>query len=269
MLLAILVGGCSSPAPASATGAGSVAPAAATSEPLTGFDHTHGAFDAVLQQVVSDGTVDYGALAGSRGALDGYLASLAAVSVDQLAGFEREQAMALWINAYNALTLALILDNGPLESIREIEEPWDRPKSTVAGRTLSLNQIEHEILRAQYPDARLHMVLVCAALSCPKLSSRAYAADRLEAQLDEASRGFAGDTARNRFDPDRGVLAVSRIFEWYGADFVKQYAERGGGDDEQAAIRGFFASHLPDESVVRRDLTIEWLEYDWALNGSF
>jgi hypothetical protein len=267
-----VLGGCSSAAPAAATSPATAPPSApspAVESQPEAFDHQHSTLGAVLGTHVSDGVVAYGALAADRGALDGYLASLAALSPEELDGFSREQAMALWINAYNASTVRLILDNGPLASIRDIDEPWDKPTFAVAGQDVSLNHIEHEILRKQYPDARLHMVLVCAARSCPNLQSHAYVAERLGEQMDGASRAFVGDDQRNRFDASAGVLRVSRIFEWYGSDFVSQYAQRGGGGDEAAAIRGFFSSFSADDTVASPDVTVEWLEYDWALNGSF
>ncbi len=272
LLLGLLIGGCSSASPAGAAGnepAGAGTPPVAAAPEAAGFDHRHALLDAVLRTHVSGGAVAYGALAADRGGLDSYLAGLAAVTPAELAGFEREQAMAFWINAYNAATLRLILDNGPLASIRDIEEPWDRPTFSLAGQQVTLNHIEHEILRKQYPDARLHMVLVCAARSCPDLRSSAYVAGKLEEQMDTASREFVGDGERNRFDAGARALHVSRIFEWYGGDFVSQYAERGGGGDEAAGIRGFFASHLANDAVASPDVTVHWLEYDWALNGSF
>lgn len=267
-MMLVGVGGCSAAESVEPPPEQAQAPAGSPAQ-VTPFDHGHLQFDSLLRKVVDDGQVRYGELAADRGSLDGYLATLASVTPEELAGFGREQRMALWINAYNASTLALILDNGPLGSIRDIEEPWDGPRFQVAGREVSLNHIEHEILRKQYPDARLHMVLVCAARSCPKLQSHAYVGDGLEAQMDEASRGFVQDGSRNRFDAEASVLHVSRIFEWYGGDFVAQYAQRGGGGDQQAAIRGFFSSYLSDEAVSSPDVRVEWLEYDWALNGSF
>ncbi len=269
MLVLLGVSGCGEAESVESASASVEDKAPAGSAQVAPFDQGHVLFDSVLRTYVAEGQVRYGDLAADRGGLDSYLAGLASVTPEELAAFDRPQAMAFWINAYNAATLALILDNGPLDSIRDIEEPWDRPTFSLAGQEVSLNHVEHEILRKQYPDARLHMVLVCAARSCPKLQSWAYVGASLETQMDEASRGFLTDIERNRFDAGGKVLHASRIFEWYGGDFVAQYAQRGGGGDEQAAIRGFFASYLSDEAVASPDVRIEWLEYDWALNGSF
>jgi len=228
------------------------------------FDHSHSAFDQVLRTYVSDGRVAYGKLAADRAGLDGYLASLAAVEPAELEGFTREQAMAFWINAYNAATLRLIIDHRPAVGIRDIDGAWDRITFDLAGEKLTLNHVEHEILRKRYPDPRLHMVLVCAAKSCPKLASHAFTADTLEQRLDEAARAFARDTTRNRYEG--GVLYVSRIFEWYGGDFVPRFAPDG---DDKDAIRGFFAHYLDEPALAGSDTEIRYLDYDWSLNGTF
>lgn len=243
--------------------------AGVTSPARAAFDHSHAALDQVLAQHVHAGWVSYGELAADSAALDGYLLSLAEISAVELSSFDRPQAMALWINAYNALTIRLILDHPDVASIRDIDGAWDSKHFTVAGRSLTLNAIEHDILRVEYPDARLHMVLVCAARSCPELLSDAFTADQLEAQLDAASRSFVADVTRNRFDPMSNTLHVSHIFEWYGGDFVSGYAERGGGSDHAAAIRGFFSVYLEHEAVASPDVGVEWLDYDWRLNGSW
>ncbi len=237
--------------------------------PAQAFDHTHGALDQVLRAHVDAGSVRYGALAADRGPLDAYLDSLAVVGSGDVAGFSRAEAMAFWINAYNALTLKVILDHGPVASIRDIDGAWDGIRHDVAGRSLTLNEIEHQILRKHYPDARLHMVLVCAARSCPKLHAGAFTPANLEQRLDAASTGFVGDPERNRFDPGEGELAVSRIFEWYGADFIGQYAKAGNGDDAAAGIRGFFATYLDEPAAGAATVSVGYLDYDWSLNGSW
>ena len=237
--------------------------------PAQAFDHTHATFDQVLRTYVSAGWVDYGKLTADRSGLDAYADSLAAVDGAEAAGFSRQEAMALWINAYNALTLKVMIDHGPVASIRDIDGAWDGIRHEVAGRSLTLNEIEHEILRKLYPDARLHMVLVCAARSCPKLYAGAFTPANLEQRLDAASSGFVTDDQRNVWTPSSGELKVSRIFEWYGSDFVGRYAAEGGGADAMAGIRGFFAAHLDDPAVGQSTVKVSYLDYDWSLNGSW
>lgn len=237
--------------------------------PAQAFDHTHATLDQVLRAHVAGGSVSYGALAADRGPLDGYLDTLAAIDSGDVAGFSREEAMSFWINAYNALTLKVILDHGPVDTIRDIDGAWDEIRHDVAGRPLTLNEIEHQILRKHYPDARLHMVLVCAARSCPKLHAGAFTPANLNQRLDAASTGFVADAQRNRFDPEAGELTVSRIFEWYGTDFIGEYAEAGHGEDASAGIRGFFATYLEEPAAGAAEVTVSYMDYDWSLNGSW
>ena len=237
--------------------------------PALAFDHSHAPLDQLLRAHVREGLVNYGSLSADRAQMDAYVGSLAAVDGTELAEFSREEAMAFWINAYNALTLKVILDHVPVGSIRDIDGAWDAIQHDVAGRSLTLNEIEHQILRKLYADARLHMVLVCAARSCPKLHDGAFTPSNLNQRLDEASVGFVSDERRNRFDRDRNELAVSKIFEWYGSDFVGQYAAAGDGEDVHAAIRGFFATYLEEPAASSSDVTVTYLDYDWSLNGSW
>ncbi len=233
------------------------------------FDHDHARWDAVLQAHVEDGWVQYGAIRDDPAELDTYLASLAAVKPEELAGFSREQAMALWINAYNALTVATLVRRGPVDSIRDIDGVWSAIEHDVAGQRVTLDHVEHQILRERYPDPWLHVALVCGARSCPILEDRAYTAANLQPMMARAAKRFAHDEERNRWDPETRTLRVSRIFEWFGADFVARYAAVVGGDDETAAIRGFFAAHLVDPDIAGEEVRVEYLDYDWQLNGSW
>jgi len=233
------------------------------------FDHSHAQLDRLLRAHVKAGSVNYGKLERARAELDAYVATLTAVSEEEATAFSRPQTKAFWINAYNALTLQLILDQRPKQSIRDIDGPWDKFHFKVAGREVSLNDIEHKILRPRYQDPRLHAVLVCAARSCPILESRAFTAKGLERRLDSASSRFAKDSSRNRFDAAGKTLHVSKIFEWYGDDFIARYAKLGGGSDKDAAIRGFLATELSTPAAAASDVQIRYLDYDWSLNGNW
>ncbi|MEZ4273602.1 MAG: DUF547 domain-containing protein [Myxococcota bacterium] len=233
--------------------------------PAWAFDHSHERFDGVLRKYVDGGGVRYGALDKDRQSLDSYIQSLGDLPVSEFEKFSREEAMAFWINAYNALTLQLILDKHPSKSIRDIDDPWDKPKFRVVGKAMSLNDIEHETLRKRFKDARVHAVLVCAAKSCPILQNRAYVAKDLDQQLNRACQRWARDKTRNRFDKKDNELQVSKIFSWYGKDFIEQYAARGGGKGVDAAIRGFMREF--GELPISTDENIAYLDYDWRLNG--
>ena len=247
------------------TGPVSSLSASALSCLVAALDPTHAALTEVLRAHVADGWVHYGALGRDPGGLDRYLGQLAETSAADLGDPRGDRAKAFWINAYNALALQLVRDRRPSTSIREVDGAFDRISFRVAGRQLTLDAIEHQILRPAFSDPRIHAVLVCAARGCPPLEARAFTEQGLDARLEAAARRFARDPTRNRWDPGRNVLRVSRIFEWFGADFVARHG--GGTGDEAAAVRAFFSHHLG--VPIPTSVTIEYLEYDWRLNGSW
>ncbi len=176
-------------------------------------------FDALLQARVRDGLVDYvGLKSDSR--LAAYLAELQKVDPATLG---RAQRLSYWINAYNAATLKLMADAWPVASIMKINDgkPWDVPVFQPAGapERLTLNQIEHTMIRKGFVEPRIHFALVCAAISCPPLRSEAYAGERLSAQLNDQTRSFLRNPARNRYDPSAHALRLSPLFQWYAVDF--------------------------------------------------
>jgi hypothetical protein len=216
-------------------------------------------WDGLARAHVRAGEVDYAALRGpARPALDGCVAELASVS--SMDGWTRAEQVAWWVNAYNAWTVLLVVDNPGIASIRDLgwplSSPWKKefvPLGALGARTL--DDIEHGILRKRYADPRLHAVLVCASRSCPALRSEAYTADRLEAQLDEAAALFLADPTKNRLEG--GTLKLSKIFSWYGADF-----------DGVGGVRGFVRKHGPAAwAPVVGTAPVEFLVYDWSLNG--
>lgn len=187
------------------------------------------------------------------------------------AGLGRNEALALWINAYNAYTIALINRHGERRSIRNINRtlglirgkgPWAEPIAVVGGRRMTLDQIEHEVIRPQFRDPRIHAALVCAARGCPPLRREAYTGSRLDEQLDDQLRGWLLRTpAKNRVDIAQKTVYLSPIFDWYGEDF----------GDSPAAIGRWLARYHPD-GPARRLLAeggfrIRYTPYDWKLNA--
>jgi len=244
------------------------------------FDHGHGAWDALLQRhvVLVDGghasQLDYGAMQAERGQLRGYLEELSAVSAREFQSWDRARRLAFLINAYNAFTVELILTRYPdLESIRDLgglfRSPWKQRFFTLLGEERHLDEIEHDMIRAPgaYDEPRIHAAVVCASVGCPMLPPRAFVADGLEAQLEEAMARFLGHRPRNRFDPASGTLYVSRIFDWYGQDFTRGHQ----GFDSLEATFARYAEYLVDTPEGRRrisagDYRLSFLDYDWTLN---
>ena len=209
--------------------------------------------------------------------LDATLRAFAATDPARLA---RDEALAFWVNAYNAFTLRLILDHGSvdggaddgpsLQSIKDIPagRRWKARRWQVGEQRYSLDQIEHEILRPM-GEPRVHFVLVCASRSCPDLPGEALLAAHLDAQLDTATRAFLADTTKGlTFASEPGalwgtnhVLRLSKIFDWFDDDF---------GDGERELV-DFVLRHAPPAAAAwirahRDDLDVEHLDYDWSLN---
>lgn len=228
----------------------------------------HGAWDAFLEKYVSTDAagvnrVAYGAVTDEdRAALMKYLEHLAGVHVTKL---NRAEQLAFWINLYNAHTVALVIDNYPVDSIRDIGSgllstgPWKEEYILAYGEVLSLDDIEHGIVRPIFSEPRIHYALNCAAYSCPNLGTRAYRGGELDAQLDAAARAYVADPRGVQVD-ERGRLTVSKIYSWFREDFGKSQA------NVLAHIRQYASEELKAELADRRK--INRYEYDWALNDA-
>ena len=230
----------------------------------------HGLFTDVLQDHVEQGRVDYAALAEYE-RFEKYLAQLATTDPDALP--TDADRLALWLNAYNAYTLKLVADAYPIDSIHKLatggmiigwlikRTAWDIRFAEVGGETYTLNEIEHDIIRPQFGDARIHFAVVCAAVSCPLLRSEAYEPTQLEEQLNEEGRRFLADSSRNTFDLVDRRARISKIFDWFEEDF---------GNNDAEVIR-YLAPFAPvgvaDDMARHADKwTISYQPYDWSLN---
>ncbi len=223
------------------------------------FDHSP--FDALLKQhFKADGNVDYEGLQRDAAALDGYVAAIGAAPYDTLG---RDEQMCLLINAYNAFTLRLILDHWPLKSIRDIPESkrWDDGRWKIGPMTLSLNQIENDYLRPKFNEPRIHFAVNCASVGCPPLRAEAYVPARLEQQLQEQAERVNRDPRWVRFDAKSGVLKLTPLYDWYGADF-----KAATGSVEAYVAR--FNPNLNAALQSKWTVTIEWLDYDWSVNAA-
>lgn len=244
------------------------------------FDHRHADWNELLARHVAwqagghESKVDYAGMKRDRALLGKYLATVTAVRETEFVGWSKAQQLAFLINAYNAFTVELILTRYPdLESIRDFgfvfNNPWKKKFFTLFGREQSLDGIEHGMIRADgaYNDPRIHMAVNCASIGCPALRPEAYVAERLDAQLDDQVVRFLSDRTRNRYNRDRHVLEVSKIFDWYREDFSKGWR----GIDSLPAFLARYATELADrredqQAVRAGQVKIRYLDYDWALN---
>ena len=201
-------------------------------------------YSTVLKTYVNEqGLVDYQGLQANREKLDAFNASLAAVTQEQYSSWSEKEQIAFWMNAYNAFTLQSIIDQNPLKkSIRDIPGVWKRRKFDIAGQSKTLDNIEHKTLRVDFNEPRLHVALVCAAISCPPLLNEPYTAEKLDAQLDERVRNFLTSPHGFRIDRQEGRVYLSSIFKWYGKDWQQSYSapDKFTGNDSERAVLNFF-----------------------------
>lgn len=209
----------------------------------------HKSWDTLLKtQVSKDGNVNYKALKANQEPLNIYLGYLSSNPPNE--SWSRNETLSYWINAYNAFTVKLILDHYPIKSIKDIKQPWDKKFFKIGEIEMSLNHIEHEILR-KMNEPRIHFAIVCASYSCPKLLNEAFTAEKLEAQLTKATKEFLAD--KNRNELSENSIKISKIFDW----FAKDFKQNGGLID--------FLNQY-SEITISSNAKKRFLDYNWALN---
>ena len=203
--------------------------------------------------------VDYGALKGSK-EWKALVASVDAVDPEKLS---RDEQLAFWINAYNILAIDVVVQNHPVESIKDVgslfSPVWKRPAGTVQGETVTLDQIEHAILRPM-GEPRIHAAIVCASLSCPPLRREPYRAETLDAQLDDNVRVWLADPRKGAAFDGR-TLQLSSILDWFEEDF-----EAGGGT--VAFVAKYGTPEVQAELKKNPRPSVDYLDYDWSLNDT-
>ena len=258
---------------------------AALAGAVQGQPFSYGDYADTLKTCVNDkGMVNYALLKSHGEKLDAFLDSLAGLNREAYDGWTEPAKVAFWINAYNACTLKVIIAHYPIQSsflaslrfpknsIRQISGVWDKLEFSVMGRPMTLDGIEHGVLRKEFHEPRIHMALVCAAMGCPPLRNEPYTGDRLGAQLDDQARRFLANPAKFRIGARAGTVYLSPIFKWFGEDFTAKYGvEQGYGDHSavERAVLHFISGHLDKEDAERLssgDYSTAYLDYDWSLN---
>jgi uncharacterized membrane protein YdjX (TVP38/TMEM64 family) len=257
--LALAVSSCGAPPSERATGPVAAAVESSLASGTETFDHS--VWDHLLAEGTRDGLVDYPYFQGHRGELESYLEAVAGADAAALAPAHLK---ALLINAYNALTLRSILEHPEVSSIRQIDGVWTKKRHRLAGHQLTLDEIEHNLLRPFFRDPRIHFAVNCASMSCAPLPAWAFEGDGLDAQMEERARLFLSDPRNVRFE--NGELALSRYFEWYGEDFTEE-----GWSPSAESVPLFVASYAApevSERILAGDMEgIRFLDYDWSLNA--
>lgn len=246
-------------------------------------DFDRSVYDSLLSENVYDGRVDYSAIKEDPSQLARYLARLENLDSLEYEVWNDHQKIAFWINAYNAITIYGVIRNYPIKagdlitrlifpknSVRQIPDFWSTAFSPVMGKDITLDEIEHGILRQRFDEPRIHFALVCASLGCPKLQSFAYKPDSLEFQLDMVTWEFLRTKGAVKNEKNNS-LYVSRIFDWYGEDFDSDDipAELMSYEDDERGFLKFIVEHSEDELgryILENSPEIKYTEYDWSLN---
>lgn len=213
----------------------------------------------VKAHVKPNGLVDYKGFVRDKAKLEIYLKLLSANAPDRKT-WTKNQQLAYWINAYNAFTVKLIVDNYPVKSIRDlgpalkipmIKDVWHYKFFKIGGIESSLDEIEHSILRIEFDEPRIHFAINCASVSCPPLLNEAFVAEKIESQLTKVTTSFINDPSRNKITSDQAQ--ISSIFSWFKGDFTK---------------KGTLIDFLNTYSKVKlkSSAKISHMDYNWNLN---
>jgi len=242
------------------------------------FDADFTGYADLLRRFARDARVDYRNLLAGRASLDAVVRSFAAPTGAELDAWPRARQLAFWINAYNVFTLRAIVDHYPIRagwlsvsprnSIRQIDGVWTTLQWRAAGRTVTLDDIEHRIIRPTYREPLIHFAVNCASVSCPPLASTPYRERTLVEQLEASARRYLASPLGAVQDGD--ILRVSSIFKWYGDDFIYRFQAggSGGGSPTERAVFGVLARYGPAtlEPLLRSGRArLAYLPYDWSL----
>ncbi|MFM1895427.1 MAG: hypothetical protein RLZZ385_501 [Pseudomonadota bacterium] len=216
--------------------------------------------------------VDYAALEREAAQLTRYLTSLSRTTESEFESWPRPARLAFLINAYNAWTLDLVMTGYPgIDSIRDLgslfRSPWQKKFISLLGMTVSLDHIEHELIRAPgvFDEPRIHFAVNCASIGCPALRWEPYTAAKLESQLEDATRLFLSDRSRNRFEDGR--LYVSEIFKWYREDFERGWRGTYSVAEFLSLYHKVLGLDVETAAQLREGaIPIRYLDYDWGLN---
>lgn len=215
-------------------------------EVILNFDHsTWSTF--LNKHVTQSGNVNYKAIKENQTELNAYLSLFAKTSPNST--WTKNEKLAYWINAYNAFTIKLIIDYYPTKSIKDISKPWDKKLANINGKKVSLNYIEHDVLRKMH-EPRIHFAINCASVSCPKLLNTAFMPETLNSQLNTAAKRYINSN-ENRIE--KGNVKLSRIFKWFSDDF------KTNGN-----VLDFI--NLYTENKVSNKENYKYLDYNWSLN---
>ncbi len=252
------------------------------------FDHSYATYNSLLNRYVINARVNYEGFINSRAKFETFLRTLGSVDENVFESWTEEQRLAFWINAYNAFTIKAIIDHYPIkrsftlvgifyapsDSILQIKGVWTKLQFRALGNMVTLDEIEHQILRKKFNEPRIHMAINCASISCPDLRNEAYTPEKLEEQLADASINFINNPDKGVYvNEQSGKVKLSKIFKWFGDDFINNYGSKKLFNNyslKENAVLNFTSEYIESEEVkeylMNNKLKIGYLGYDWHLN---
>ncbi len=220
------------------------------------FDHKYTKYTELLNKNVDNEEVDYKGIKQKFRDLNTIVAGFYGITRDVYSSWSNSQKLAFLINTYNAATLKLVVENYPLKSIKDIEKPWDVEIVDIFDKKISLNQLEHDLIRKEFNEPRIHFALVCAARGCPKLGKEAYMGSKINLQLESATKKFLLTKKKNSLDDKNKIIMLSPIFDWYKNDFNNKYG----------SVVDFIAPYYSRKPGDIKNYQIQYTYYDWSLN---
>lgn len=252
------------------------------------FDHSYATYNSLLNRYVINARVNYEGFINSRAEFETFLRALGSVDEDVFESWTEEQRLAFWINAYNAFTIKAIIDHYPIkrsftlvgifyapsDSILQIKGVWTKLQFRALGNMVTLDEIEHQILRKKFNEPRIHMAINCASISCPDLRNEAYTPEKLEEQLADASTNFVNNPDKGVYvNEQSGKVKLSKIFKWFGDDFINNYGSKKLFNNyslKENAVLNFTSEYIESEEVkeylMNNKLKMGYLGYDWHLS---
>ena len=234
-------------------------------ESPSSFDHQHQRWGETLNQIVQTkgafSRVDYQKLKNHPEGFLEYLKQIESVNRQDFDRFTQEQQLAFLINYYNAHQIQQVIDNYPLDSIRDLgflfSTPWKKEFFTIFGQSTSLVYVEHELIRKLFKEPRIHFAVNCASIGCPPLLHEPFQAEKLQHQLEHVATNFLNAKPLNSYSKAQHQLTLSPIFKWYAQDF---------GDEK--ALQSFIARYMTGFVLKNSLAAVEYSDYDWNLNDT-
>ncbi|MBI4534036.1 MAG: DUF547 domain-containing protein [Candidatus Melainabacteria bacterium] len=247
------------------------------------FDHSHLTFTKELKKYVDGPLVHYASWKQHPQGLGLYLKQLETLQLEEYKKFTESQKKALWINAYNAIMIKIVLEHYPIKgdkpyypphSMRQIPNVWESQCFKVAGQDVNLYRIEHDIIRREFSDPRMHFVVVCASKGCPRLHNSAYVSETIEQDLDEATKEYFANPNNIQYDPQGSEIRVSKLFKWFPLDFASQAGLNMASfppPSDDAIVLSYVLRHAPAEirsQLEDKEIHITYRPFDWLLNDA-